>query len=189
MLFCDFPGPTPFASPSPLLSSLSHILCDPSAHSDAQTPSTQRVERIIERADSPSRNTEIPPEPAAQRSHQSQPHRANRHHTCTYSVLVLGAVILGRYDETASFSRAPIDGLNNVDELLRVLDGPVDLVVVPCAQVDHYVLVPIEEHHCHRVVQLVHLIEIWHLRYIHLHPEEILYKDQFIKAWLMFSKL
>ena len=45
-------------------------------------------------------------------------------------------------------------------EYLLVLHGPVDLVVVSGAEIDHHVLVPEEEHDRARVVQLVHLVEI-----------------------------
>ena len=39
----------------------------------------------------------------------------------------------------------PVNGLHNVDHLLLVLHGPVDLVVVTSSQINHDVFVP--EHH------------------------------------------
>lgn len=87
--------------------------------------------------------------------------------TGSNSVAILGGVVLGGDNETASFSGAPVDGLHNVHHLLLVLQGPVDLVVVASAQINHDVLVSEEEHHCARVVQLVHLVEVRHLRDVH----------------------
>ena len=58
------------------------------------------------------------------------------------SVSVLGGVILGRHDETAPLPRTPVHRLNNVHQLLLILHGPVDLVVVASAKINHYVLVP-----------------------------------------------
>ena len=48
--------------------------------------------------------------------------------------------------------------------LLLVVERPGDLVVVARAQVDHDVLVAEEEHHRAGVVQLVHVVEVRHLR-------------------------
>lgn len=45
--------------------------------------------------------------------------------------------------------------LDDVDKLLFVFHGPVDLVVVTSAKVNHNVLVPEEEHARARIVQLV----------------------------------
>ena len=72
-------------------------------------------------------------------------------------------VILRADDETASLLRTTVDGLDNVDELLLVLQHPLDLVVVARAQVDHHVLVSEEEHEGALVVELVHLVEVGHL--------------------------
>jgi len=78
-------------------------------------------------------------------------------------VSVFGGVILGRNNETAAFSRSAVNRLANVDHLLLVLHGPVDLVVVTGAQIDHDELVPEEEHGGARVVQLVHLVKVRHI--------------------------
>ena len=43
------------------------------------------------------------------------------------------------------FSIKPVNGLHNVDHLLLVLHGPIDLVVVTSSQINHDVFVP--EHH------------------------------------------
>lgn len=74
-----------------------------------------------------------------------------------------GRVVLGAHDETAPLLGAPVDRLKDVDELLLVLQHPLDLVVVAGAQVDHHVLVAEEEHERARVVELVHLVEVGHL--------------------------
>mmetsp|Transcript_43079 Transcript_43079/g.97981 ORF Transcript_43079/g.97981 Transcript_43079/m.97981 type:complete len:208 (+) Transcript_43079:118-741(+) len=83
------------------------------------------------------------------------------------SVLVLGRVVLGRDDETPAFPGATVDNLHNVDELLLVLQRPVDLVVVTRPKIDHDVLVSEEEHDGGGVVKLVHGVEVRHLRDIH----------------------
>lgn len=49
--------------------------------------------------------------------------------------------------------------------LLLVVEGPGDLVVVTGAEIDHDVLVSEEEHHGAGVVQLVHVVEVGHLRF------------------------
>ena len=77
-----------------------------------------------------------------------------------FLVAVLGGVVLWSDHQTAAFPGAPVNSLHDVDELLLVLQGPVDLVVVSCPEIDHDVLVPEEEHHRRRVVQLVHGVEI-----------------------------
>ena len=82
------------------------------------------------------------------------------------SVSVLGGVILGRHDETAPLPRTPVHRLNNVHQLLLILHGPVDLVVVPRPQIDHDVLVAEEEHDGAGVVEFVHLVKVRHLRNI-----------------------
>jgi hypothetical protein len=51
--------------------------------------------------------------------------------------------------------------------LVQVHAAVAHLVVVACAEIDHDVLVPEEEHDCAWVVQLIHGIEVWHLRDIH----------------------
>ncbi|RBQ85615.1 hypothetical protein VDGD_20821 [Verticillium dahliae] len=69
-------------------------------------------------------------------------------------------VILGTDDETPALLGAAVDRLDNVNELLLVLENPVELVVVAGAKVDHHVLVAEEEHDGAGVVELVELIEV-----------------------------
>ncbi|CAN7949868.1 unnamed protein product, partial [Ixodes pacificus] len=83
------------------------------------------------------------------------------------SVAVLCRVVLGGDDQTSALARPPVHGLYDVHHLLLVLQGPVDLVVVARAQVDHDVLVAEEEHDRAWVVQFVHLVEVRHLRDVH----------------------
>ena len=79
-------------------------------------------------------------------------------------VSVFGGIIFGRDHQTSPLPGPPVYSLHNVHQLLFVLHGPVNLVVVPRAQVDHDVFVPEEEHGGAGVVQLVHLIEIGNLQ-------------------------
>lgn len=59
------------------------------------------------------------------------------------SVSVLGGVVLWRHDQPTALAGPPVHRLDDVDHLLLVLHGPVDLVVVASAQIDHDVLVPV----------------------------------------------
>lgn len=63
-------------------------------------------------------------------------------------------------DQTPALLRAAVDGLNDVDHLLLVLEHPVELVVVAGAEVHHHVLVAEEEEDGAGVVQLVHGVEV-----------------------------
>lgn len=63
-------------------------------------------------------------------------------------------------DQTTTLLRALVDGLNNVDELLLVLQHPIQLVVVAGAKIAHHVFISVEEHDRHRIVELVHRVEI-----------------------------
>lgn len=72
-------------------------------------------------------------------------------------------IILGADNQTATLLRTAIDRFYNVDELLFVLQNPLDLVVVASAQIDHHVFVSEEKHEGAFVVQLVHLVEVGHL--------------------------
>ena len=83
------------------------------------------------------------------------------------SISILGRVILGTYDQTKTFPRTSVHHLNNVYHFLLITKGPINFVVVSSAQVDHYVLIPVEEHGGTVVVQLVHLIKILDLVNVH----------------------
>lgn len=63
--------------------------------------------------------------------------------TCLVSVLC--GVVFGRHHQAPAFAGTAVHGLYDIDHLLLVLHGPVDLVVVACAQVNHDVLVPEKE--------------------------------------------
>ena len=72
------------------------------------------------------------------------------------SVSILGRVVLGRDDEATTLPRAAVDGLDDVDDLLFIRYGPVDLVVVACAKIDHDVLRAHDsKHECERSVRAV----------------------------------
>lgn len=61
------------------------------------------------------------------------------------SVSVPGAVILGADHQTSTFLRSPVYRFNNVNELLLILQHPVELVVVSGTEIAHHVLVAKEE--------------------------------------------
>lgn len=74
-----------------------------------------------------------------------------------------GTVVLGADDQTPALLRAAVHRLDDVDELLLVLENPVELVVVAGAEIAHHVLVAEEEHDGAGVVELVHGVEVGHL--------------------------
>lgn len=81
----------------------------------------------------------------------------------SHSVAVAGAVILRTDHQTATLLCALVDSLQDVDNLLLVLQHPIQLIVVTRPEVAHHVLVPKEEHDGARVVEFVHLLEVGHL--------------------------
>ena len=92
------------------------------------------------------------------------------------SVSVFCRVIFWGNDKTATFASSSVDSFYDINELLLVLNGPVDFVVVTCSQVNHYVLVSVKEHYCAGVVQFVHLVEVGYLkREIHVNVENLIY--------------
>ena len=103
-------------------------------------------------------------------------------------VAVFGRVVFGRDHQSPALPRTAIHGLNNVNELVRVIERPIDFVVISRSEINHDVLVSEEEHDRARIIQLVperqknvtsgpprwdydlhvlHLIKIWHLGDIH----------------------
>lgn len=66
-------------------------------------------------------------------------------------------------DQTAPFLRALVDRLDDVDQLLLVLEHPIELVVVARPEIAHHVLVAEEEHNRHRIVELVHFVKFRNL--------------------------
>jgi hypothetical protein len=79
------------------------------------------------------------------------------------SISVFGGIILVADYQTATLATATIDELNEIDELLFVGESPVDFVVIAGAEIDHDVLVAVEEHDGGLVVEFVHFVEIGHL--------------------------
>lgn len=67
---------------------------------------------------------------------------------------------LGTDDQTATLLCTLVDGLDDVDQLLLVLQYPIQLVIVSRAEIAHHVFISIEEHYRHCIVELVHLAEI-----------------------------
>lgn len=78
-------------------------------------------------------------------------------------VSISGRVVLGTDDQTPALLGSSIDGLDDIDQLLLVLQDPVQLVVVSGSKITHHVFVAEEEHDGHGVVKLVHLVEVGHL--------------------------
>lgn len=80
---------------------------------------------------------------------------AQRRPNRTDSVSIPRGIVLGTNNQTAAFLRTPIDRLDDIDQLLLVLQHPVQLVVVAGTKIAHHVFIAEEEHDGHRVVQLV----------------------------------
>lgn len=59
----------------------------------------------------------------------------------SFSVPIPSRVVLGADDQTAPLLGAAVDGLDDIDQLLLVLQDPVQLVVVSRAEIAHHVLV------------------------------------------------
>lgn len=70
---------------------------------------------------------------------------------------------LGADHQTTTLLGALVYRLDDIDQLLLVFQHPVQLVVVSRAEIAHHMLVAVEEHDRHPVVELVHLVEVWDL--------------------------
>lgn len=66
-------------------------------------------------------------------------------------------------NQTSSLLRPAVDSLDNVNQLLLILQHPIQLIIVARAKIAHHVFVSEEEHERHRVVEFVHLLEVGHL--------------------------
>lgn len=78
----------------------------------------------------------------------------------SHLVPISSTVILRTNHQAPSLLRPPICCLNNIDLLLLVLNDKILLIVVSRSKVNHDVLIPVEEHNRHGVVDLVHLVEV-----------------------------
>ena len=78
-------------------------------------------------------------------------------------VAVASRVILGTHYQTPTLLRSSVDRLDDIDQLLLVLQHPVELIVVAGTKIAHHMFITEEEHDSHRVVELVHLLEVWDL--------------------------
>lgn len=66
-------------------------------------------------------------------------------------------------DQATTLLGATVDGFNDIDQLLLILEDPVELIVVTGSEITHHMLVSKEEHESDWVVELVHLLEVWDL--------------------------
>lgn len=69
-------------------------------------------------------------------------------------------IVLRTNHQTSSFPRPAVCCLNDINLLLLVVDNEVLFIVVARPEVHHDMLVPIEKHDRHRVVEFVHLVEV-----------------------------
>ena len=81
----------------------------------------------------------------------------------TSSVSISGAVILRTDHQSPALFSSAICRLNDIDLLILIFDHKVLFIVIARAKVHHNVLVPVEEHNRHRIIDLIHLVEVLHL--------------------------
>ncbi len=62
--------------------------------------------------------------------------------------------------QTSPLLCTTIDSLNDINQLLLILQYPVELIVVSRPEIAHHVLVAEEEHERHWIVQFIHLLEV-----------------------------
>lgn len=75
-------------------------------------------------------------------------------------VSVSSRVVLRTNNQTSSLLSSSVDGLNNINQLLFILQHPIQLVVITSSEITHHVLVAEEEHDGHGIVKFVHLVEV-----------------------------
>ena len=83
------------------------------------------------------------------------------------SIAIFCRIVFRGNDKTTALARPTEQGFHNVDKLLLVFHGPVNFVVVTRSQINHDVLVTVEEHYSAWIIQLVHFVEVRHQGIIH----------------------
>jgi len=78
-------------------------------------------------------------------------------------VSISSGIILWTDDQTSALLCASINGLDDVDQLLFILQNPVKLVIVTGTEIAHHVFVAEEKHYGDGVVEFIHLLEVWDL--------------------------
>ena len=63
-------------------------------------------------------------------------------------------------DETTTLLGALVDGLDDVNQLLLVLQYPIQLIIVTRPKIAHHVFIAVKEHDRHGIIKLVHRVEI-----------------------------
>lgn len=66
-------------------------------------------------------------------------------------------------NQTATLLRSTINSLDDINQLLLILQHPVQLVIVAGAEVAHHVLVAEEEHEGDGIIEFIHLLKIGNL--------------------------
>jgi len=75
-------------------------------------------------------------------------------------VSVSGGVILRTDNQTTTLLRTTIDRLDDINQLLLILQDPVELVVVTGTEIAHHMFIAEEEHEGNRIVEFIHLLEV-----------------------------
>lgn len=75
-------------------------------------------------------------------------------------VSVSRGVILGADNQTTTLLGTAIDGFDDVDQFLLVLQNPVELVIVTSTEIAHHMFISKEEHKGNGIVEFVHLLKV-----------------------------
>lgn len=69
-------------------------------------------------------------------------------------------IVLGTNYEAATLLGTSVDGLDNIDQFLFILQHPVELVIIPSSKITHDMFVPEEKHNGAWIIKLIHLVEV-----------------------------
>lgn len=72
-------------------------------------------------------------------------------------------ITLGTNNQPPPLLCPTIYRFNDINQLLLILQHPVQLIIVARAEIAHHMLIAKKEHERHRVVELIHLFKIRHL--------------------------
>lgn len=66
-------------------------------------------------------------------------------------------------DQTTALLGSTVDSLDNVDQLLFILQNPVELIIITSTEIAHHMFISEEEHESDGIVEFVHLLEVGNL--------------------------
>ena len=69
------------------------------------------------------------------------------------SISISRRVIFRADHQSTPFFGSTVNGLDNVDKFLLILEHPIQLIIIPSSKIAHHMLVSKEKHQGYRVVQ------------------------------------